>query len=97
MGNDYPHDGDSLHGRIIRMARAAHPDEDLACGSPATSVSHLDVHDLGSLLEPGRLGYDEPFDTVVLQGHSRGAMEENRPWFEAAVRAIDDYGARTVL
>ena len=101
VGNSYLYYGDSIHNHVIRMARAAYPDEEFAYRSATISGSRLDFHDLGSLLEPGRLGYDEPFDTVILQGHSRGATEAERPRFEAAVSAmdatIDDYGARTVL
>ena len=101
VGNSYLYYGDSIHNHVIRMARAAYPEAEFAYRSATISGSRLDFHDLDSLLEPGRLGYDEPFDTVILQGHSRGAIGEDRPRFEAAVSAmdaiIDAYGARTVL
>ena len=101
VGNSYLYYGDSIHNHVVRMARAAYPDDEFAFRSATISGSYLDFHDLDALLEPGRLGYDEPFDTVILQGHSREAMEANRPRFEAAVSAmdatIDEYGARTAL
>lgn len=101
VGNSYFYYGDSLHNHVVRMAREAYPDEDFNFRSATISGAYLDFHDLDSYLEPGKLGYDEPFDTVVLQDNSSAATTPERARFDATIAAmdatIDAYGARTVL
>lgn len=101
VGNSYIYYGDSLHNHVVRMAREAYPEEEFNIRSATISGAYLDFHDLGSYLEPGKLGYDAPFDMVMLQDNSSAATEEKRDRFKESVAEldaiIDEYGARTVL
>ena len=73
VGNSYLYYGDSLHNHVVRMARAADPDGTYSYKSATISGAYLAHHDLASHLEPNKLGLAEPFDVVVLQGHSTAA------------------------
>jgi hypothetical protein len=102
VGTSYLYYGDSVHNHVVRMARDAYPDEDFTYKSATISGAYLDQHDLSSHLEPGKLGVDEPFDVVILQGHSTAATTDAKlARFNAAVEAmdgeIDATGARTAL
>lgn len=102
VGNSYLYYGDSLHNHVVRMAEAAYPDEDFDYKSATISGSYLDHHDIDSHLEPGKLGLDEPFDVVILQGHSASQNnDKNRERFRSAAsdmhKAIEATGAQTAL
>jgi len=102
IGNSYLYYGDSLHNHVVRMARAAYPDAKFTNKSATISGAYLSHHNIASHLEPGRLGLSEPFDVVVLQGHStamtteekRASFAETAAEMDAAIRAT---GAATVL
>lgn len=102
VGNSYLYYGDSLHNHVVRMARAAYPDDTFTFKSATISGAYLDHHSIASHLEPGRLGVDEPFDVVVLQGHSTATTTDAKlARFNAAVTemdaAITATGAKTAL
>ncbi|MEE4276833.1 MAG: DUF4886 domain-containing protein [Halieaceae bacterium] len=102
VGNSYLYYGDSVHNHVVRMARAAHPDERFTYKSATIGGAYLDHHDLDAHLEPGKLGLDDPFDVVILQGHSTAMTTEAKvarfnvalTEFDAAIRAT---GAHTAL
>ena len=102
VGNSYLYYGDSLHNHVVRMAEEAYPDEDFDYKSATISGAYLDHHNIESHLEPGKLGLDEPFDIVILQGHSASQNnDKNRERFRSAVvdmdKAIEATGAQTAL
>ncbi|PZX19844.1 hypothetical protein LX81_00307 [Palleronia aestuarii] len=102
VGNSYLYYGDSVHNHVVRLAREAYPDGDFSYKSATISGAYLDQHDLSVLLEPGHLGIDEPFDVVILQGHSTAATtEEKRERFATAVEEdagqIEEHGAEVAL
>ena len=102
VGNSYLYYGDSIHNHVVRMARAAYPDDTFTYKSATISGAYLDQHTLEPMLEEGKLGVDEPFDVVILQGHSAAATTPERlERFTAAATemdaAIDAYGAQTAL
>lgn len=104
VGNSYLYYGDSLHNHVVRMAEAADPENEDAYSfkSATISGSYLSHHDVGSYLEPGKLGLSEPFDVVILQGHSTAATTpEKAADFESKVlefeKLISETGARTAL
>ena len=102
VGNSYLYYGDSLHNHVVRMAEAVYPDEEFDYKSATISGAYLDHHDINSHLEPGKLGLDDPFDIVILQGHSASQNnDENRERFRSAVvemsEAIEATGAQTAL
>jgi hypothetical protein len=102
VGNSYLYYGDSLHNHVVRMARAAYPDETFTYKSATIGGAYLDHHDINSHLTPGKLGLDEPFDVVVLQGHSTAMTSDAKVTrFNVAAEAMDEAiratGARTAL
>lgn len=102
VGNSYLYYGDSLHNHVVRMARAAYPEDKFTYKLATISGSYLSHHNIDSYLEPGKLGLDEPFDVVILQGHSTAATTpEKRADFTANVtemdQAVEATGARTAL
>ncbi|WOI56574.1 DUF4886 domain-containing protein [Palleronia sp. LCG004] len=102
VGNSYLYYGDSIHNHVVRMARAAYPDDRFTYKSATISGSYLDQHEISSYLEPGRLGLDDPFDVVILQGHSAATTTEDRlDRFAAAVREdapqVEEHGAEVAL
>jgi hypothetical protein len=104
LGNSYFYYNDSLHNHARRLA-AAHfgvSASDMDYRSITISGGSLDGHPVDIWLKPDGIGYDEPFDVVILQGHSAAALSEERVarFTDAAVAAdelIDEYGARTAL
>lgn len=104
VGNSYQYYNNSLHNYVKRMVEAAHPEmaEDLNSKSATISGARLSHHEVKGYLFPGALGLADPFDAVVLQGHSSAALtDENRQTFRTAVmrhhQAIEATGAETVL
>jgi len=90
VGNSYLYYGDSLHNHVVRMARAAYPDDTFSYKSATISGAYLVQHNLDSHLEQGRLGLDDPFAVVVLQGHSTAmTTDAKRASFAEAATAMD--------
>lgn len=102
VGNSYLYYGDSVHNHVVRMARAAYPGERFSYKLATIGGAYLDHHNLDSHLEPGKLGLDNPFDVVILQGHSTAMTTDAKvarfntalTEFDAAIRAT---GAETAL
>lgn len=104
VGNSYLYYGDSLHNHVLRMAKAADEEneDDYNYKSATISGAYLSQHNLESHLEPNALGLPDPFDVVVLQGHSTATTDpEKLENFRKAVSEFDDLisktGARTAL
>lgn len=86
VGNSYLYYNDSLHNHVKRIAEEIGPNGpgEYQYKSATISGSRLSHHDVGSLVEPGKLGVEEPFELVVLQGGSRETMtKRNRAEFRA--------------
>ena len=102
IGNSYLYYNDSLHNHVERMAEANGPDARYQFKSATIGGASLSHHYIDSLLEPGRLDVEEPFDLVILQGGSfEPITEEGRAGFaevaadlDAKIRAA---GAETAL
>ena len=93
VGNSYLYYNDSLHNHVRRIAEeiGPHGPGEYQYKSATISGSRLSHHDVDGLLEPGRLGIDEPFELVILQGGSREALTPaNRAEFHA--NAIETAG-----
>ena len=93
VGNSYLYYNDSLHNHVKRIAENSGPftSEDYQYKSATISGSRLSHHNIDSLLEPGRLGIDEAFELVILQGGSMEPLtEENRKAFAAQVAEMGD-------
>ena len=104
VGNSYFYYNDSLHNHTRRMAGEGSgiDMDDLEFRSITISGGSLDMHPIDHYLTPGAIGYDAPFDLVVLQGNSAAADSEARSTrFRDAVKAMDAKikatGARTAL
>ncbi|WP_421952168.1 hypothetical protein [Pelagibacterium sp.] len=102
VGNSYFYYNDSLHNHTSRMVGEGEGIEDLAFRSITISGGSLDMHPFAHYLTPDAIGYDTPFDAVILQGHSAAANSESRTarFRDAVVAAdalIDESGAQTVL
>lgn len=103
VGNSYFYYNDSLHNHLNRLvAEAAGTDDLLPFRSITISGGSLSHHPIAHYMTPGAIGYDEPFDVVILQGHSAAGNTDNRrQTFRDAVLAaneiITEHGARTVL
>ena len=90
VGNSYLYYNDSLHNHVERMAEAQEPELRFEYKSATIGGADLSQHHIDSLLEPGRLGIDEPFDIVVLQGGSFEPLtEESRAAFAETVAELD--------
>lgn len=104
VGNSYLYYGDSLHNHVRRMAIENDKANEKKYGYKSITVSggSLGQHDLAHYLKPGALGIKEPFEVVVLQGHSAAAMSEKRSaaFAKAATEGnalIQASGAKTAL
>ncbi|CAM3603741.1 hypothetical protein EI168_07550 [Halomonas sp. FME1] len=104
VGNSYQYYNNSLHNYVKRMAEAAYPDtaDQLKSKSVTISGAYLSQHEVKNYLFPGALGFPNPFDVVVLQGHSAAALsdEKQQEFRDAVLRhhnAIEATGAETVL
>ncbi len=101
VGNSYFYYNDSLHNHTGRIAEEG-TGLDVSYRSITISGGSLDMHPFEHYLTPGAVGYDEPFDVVILQGHSAAANSESRTarFRDAVIAAdalIDETGAQTVL
>lgn len=104
VGNSYIYYNDSLHNHVRRLAVAADPalGKALQYKSATIGGAPLAHHDVKGLLVPGRLGIEEPFDVVILQGNSGAALSERqRASFREKVvefnAVITKTGAKTAL
>ncbi|MDX1506855.1 MAG: SGNH/GDSL hydrolase family protein [Woeseiaceae bacterium] len=72
VGNSYLYYNDSLHNHVSRIAAEVGPydADDYKYKSATIGGARLSHHNIDSLLDPGRLGIDEPFELVILQGGS---------------------------
>lgn len=105
VGNSYFYYNDSLHNHLNRMVAEGEGrdyDDLLPFRSITISGGSLSHHPMEHYLTPGAIGYDAPFDLVILQGHSAAANSESRSErFRDAVIAADaliaESGAKTAL
>lgn len=72
VGNSYLYYNDSVHNHVRRIAEESgpHAEGDYQYKSATIGGARLSHHNLDNLLEPGRLGIEQPFDLVILQGGS---------------------------
>lgn len=80
VGNSYLYYNDSLHNHVSRLVQAHDESlgEQLEYKSATIGGAALDHHPLDSHLTPGRLGVDEPFQVVILQGGSGEPLSDRR-------------------
>jgi len=78
IGNSYLYYNDSLHNHVERIAEEIGPHGKAGYEYKSATIggARLSHHPVDSLLEPGRLGIDKPFELVVLQGGSFEPLEE---------------------
>ncbi|WFE75668.1 DUF4886 domain-containing protein [Roseinatronobacter sp. S2] len=102
VGNSYLYYNDSLHNHTSRMVAEGEGIDDLAYRSVTISGGSLNFQPIDHYLTQGAIGYDGPFDVVILQGHSAAAnTETRRERFRGAVLSahemIEAHGATTAL
>lgn len=80
VGNSYLYYNDSLHNHVGRIAEELQPAliDKLDYKSSTIGGASLDHHPIEHLLTPGRIGVDEPFEWVVLQGGSAEPLSARR-------------------
>lgn len=92
IGNSYLYYNDSVHNHVRRIAEENGPLEpgEYQYKSATIGGARLSHHNIENLLEPGRLGINEPFDLVILQGGSGESLnEKNRATFrETAAQLV---------
>jgi hypothetical protein len=91
VGNSYLYYNDSLHNHVRRIAEEIGPYkfDEYEYKSATIGGARLSHHHIDNLLESGRLGIDEPFDLVVLQGGSAEVLtEENRAQFRESAMGM---------
>ncbi|MDE0309893.1 MAG: hypothetical protein OXI60_08715 [Acidiferrobacterales bacterium] len=89
VGNSYLYYNNSLHDHLFRMVVSAglYDQADMTIKSVTINGARLRHHDVESYLKPNALGSDEPFQVVVLQGHSTAALtDDHRAQFADSVR-----------
>lgn len=104
VGNSYLYYNDSLHNHVRRIVEELHPQllGELEYKSSTIGGSSLYHHPLEHLLTPGRIGVDEPFEWVVLQGGSNEPLSTRRhATFLDTVKDFDrlirQHGGQTAL
>lgn len=104
IGNSYFYYNDSLHNHVRRMVAEGRGEDIDGFDYRSITISggSLDMHPIAHYMTPGAIGYDAPFDLVVLQGNSNAAFTDKRiERFKTAVRAMDQAiratGAKTAL
>jgi hypothetical protein len=93
VGNSYLYYNDSIHNHVKRIAEenGPHKTGDYQYKSATIGGARLSHHNLDSLLEPGRLGIDEPFELVILQGGSSEPLsEDSRQAFAAKATELNE-------
>ena len=80
VGNSYFYYNDSLHNHVKRIVEELRPDlaESLQYKSATIGGAALSHHAVDSLLTPGKLGFDEPFELVIFQGGSAEVLTDRR-------------------
>jgi hypothetical protein len=80
VGNSYLYYNDSLHNHVRRIVAEIGPGnvDEYEYKSATIGGASLSHHNLDSLLEPGRLGIDKPFELVILQGGSGEPLSASR-------------------
>jgi len=80
IGNSYLYYGDSLHNVLRNIVIADNPavSKSLQYKSATIGGSSLDHHNIDWLTKPGQIGVKEPFELVILQGHSAAAINEKQ-------------------
>jgi hypothetical protein len=76
VGNSYLYYGDSLHNILRRMVAAdmSAISKALQYKSVTIGGASLNHHNMDWLTTPGQIGVKEPFELVILQGHSAAAI-----------------------
>jgi hypothetical protein len=104
VGNSYFYYNDSLHNHVRRIVAEIGPGnaDEYQYKSATIGGASLSHHNLDSLLEPGRLGIDKPFELVILQGGSGEPLSAARRAAFAAkaeelVAKIRAHGAEPAL
>ena len=93
VGNSYLYYNDSLHNHVERIAseRGPYPADEYRYKSATIGGARLSHHPVDRLLEPGRLGIDEPFELVILQGGSFEVLtDESRAEFRESAIALSE-------
>jgi hypothetical protein len=93
IGNSYLYYNDSLHNHVERIAEEIGPyaKDEYRYKSATIGGARLSHHPVESLLEPGRLGIDEPFELVILQGGSMEVLtEESRAQFRSTAIELNE-------
>lgn len=104
VGNSYLYYNDSLHNHVNRLAQEGQQLDktDLRYRSITISGGSIAHHPIKHYLTPGAVGYQTPFDVVILQGNSGAATTDQRKdSFREAVLAADalikEHGGQTAL
>ncbi len=104
IGNSYLYYGDSMHNHLRRIAAASEPSwsKTLEYKSATIGGASLRDHNIDWLTKPGQIGIKEPFQLVILQGHSAAALSDKRQeaFRQAATEAnklITARGGKTAL
>lgn len=104
VGNSYLYYGDSMHNHLRRIAAAAEPSwsKTMEYKSATIGGASLSHHNIDWLTKPGQIGIKEPFQLVILQGHSAAALSDKRQeaFRKAATEAnklITARGGKTAL
>lgn len=104
VGNSYLYYNNSLHNHLRRMVAAADAELGKALEYKSATIggASLSHHNIDWLTKPGQIGVKEPFELVILQGHSAAALSEKRKaaFKEAAAahaRIISERGGKVAL
>ena len=93
VGNSYLYYGDSVHNHVRRIAEELGPHGMGAYRYKSATIggARLSHHGIDNLLEPGKLGIDEPFELVILQGGSGEVLTpKSRAGFRRSAIALND-------
>ena len=80
VGNSYLYYNDSLHNHVKRIVAELRPEleAELQYKSSTIGGAALTHHAIDSLLTPNKLGIEQPFELVVLQGGSAEVLSDRR-------------------
>ena len=93
VGNSYLYYNDSVHNHVERIGEeiGPHGAGEYEFKSATIGGARLSHHAIPQLLEPGRLGIEQPFELVILQG---GSMEpltrESRAAFREKANELNE-------
>ena len=93
VGNSYLYYGDSVHNHVRRLAEELGPHRagEYQYKSATIGGARLSHHGMDNLLEPGRLGIDQPFELVILQGGSGEVLTpQSRAEFRRSAIELND-------